>query len=817
MAKKDLFTDDKQNGVLGKAAKDIGKKVIEKTPQGQLVKQALDKGSAIKDGYDNLKNKSSPNFKDGKGSKEDKDGKKNAKDNFNSDEDKSSKDKDASNDVNDESIDKDSKLGDKPEKEDGLFGPKKKKDGLLDKAKKAYKVGKTVHTVGKFTMLYMMFKQMLLHLFMALKNLLSFLASILAKIFAFVQGIVQAISGFIQGVVHVGAHVANFIASTIIFVSGIGLFVGAVSVTTSNNSTTDAIRSDGDVVNCVVSNSKTSDAASLTSSVGDVSQMQKDNAEKIYSVMHEIGYDDNFIAGVLGNFQIESGIDPTSIETIYTEPYQIGPRKKHAIEVGFDVMRIDASYGSTYPAIKTVGRGLGQWTNERGDMLIMYAKKLQKDWFDAGVQLAFMIGSDTRKEYMKSRINSKMSVEEATSDFLVQWEGNPGDKVGQRTAQAKFWRAQIKDFQVQKEYADSIINSMDVDMADLNHSLALSASRSKKAKECITEDDEAMDELLDNTGVWPEDVQGWAWSPATLPASLKKFTHDPEKYGLKYHGRTGWFEHSGQCVDFSNSYYSVLYPKQAGITYGNGTATAERWAERFGGKTSNIPHAGSVFSCDNGYSGGAGHTGIVDHVFANGDILIIEQNTSLSGHDAGMPDTWNWRKITKEEYQGKKKAETNTWNWRFFKPDRVESKWGKQKKTKKSKKSKSSSAAEKYNVKNANALVQEAFKHLGKPYYWGGKGPDLFDCSGFTRYVYLQVTGKDIGGWTVPQESCGKEIPLGEAKQGDLYFWGPHGGTYHVALALGDGEYIEAPEPGLTIRVANVTWNRPSFAVRPSV
>src|SRR5699024_8182304 len=163
---------------------------------------------------------------------------------------------------------------------------------------------------------YMMFKQMLLYLFMALKNLLGFLASILAKLVAFVQGIVQAISGFIQGVVNVGAQVANFIASALVFASGIGLVVGAISVANGNNSTTDAIKSDGDVISGAVSDSKTSDAASLTSAVGDVSQMQKDNAEKIYSVMHEIGYDDNFIAGVLGNFQIESGIDPTSIETI---------------------------------------------------------------------------------------------------------------------------------------------------------------------------------------------------------------------------------------------------------------------------------------------------------------------------------------------------------------------------------------------------------------------------------------------------------------------------------------------------------------------
>ncbi|WP_461202982.1 C40 family peptidase [Enterococcus sp. N342-3-1-2] len=115
---------------------------------------------------------------------------------------------------------------------------------------------------------------------------------------------------------------------------------------------------------------------------------------------------------------------------------------------------------------------------------------------------------------------------------------------------------------------------------------------------------------------------------------------------------------------------------------------------------------------------------------------------------------------------------------------------------------------------NGSAIVAEAYKHIGKPYVWGGKGPDAFDCSGFTRYVYLQVTGRDIGGWTVPQESAGRVISVGEAQAGDLLFWGSAGSTHHVAIALGGGQYIHAPRPGQTISVGSTSNWAPSFAVR---
>ena len=115
---------------------------------------------------------------------------------------------------------------------------------------------------------------------------------------------------------------------------------------------------------------------------------------------------------------------------------------------------------------------------------------------------------------------------------------------------------------------------------------------------------------------------------------------------------------------------------------------------------------------------------------------------------------------------------------------------------------------------NGSSVIAEAYKYLGVPYVWGGKTPSGFDCSGFTSYVFRNATGREIGGWTVPQESAGTKISVGEAQPGDLYFWGSAGSTYHVAIALGGGQYIHAPTTGKTVSVGSVGSYGPSFAVR---
>ncbi|WP_071131692.1 NlpC/P60 family protein [Enterococcus timonensis] len=112
-----------------------------------------------------------------------------------------------------------------------------------------------------------------------------------------------------------------------------------------------------------------------------------------------------------------------------------------------------------------------------------------------------------------------------------------------------------------------------------------------------------------------------------------------------------------------------------------------------------------------------------------------------------------------------------------------------------------------------NRLVEGAQAQLGKPYVWGAQGPSSFDCSGLMNYLYTTVANLSIGSWTVPQESAGTQIAVSAAEVGDLLFWGSHGSTYHVAMYIGNGQYIHAPKPGDVVKVATIASFTPDFAV----
>lgn len=113
------------------------------------------------------------------------------------------------------------------------------------------------------------------------------------------------------------------------------------------------------------------------------------------------------------------------------------------------------------------------------------------------------------------------------------------------------------------------------------------------------------------------------------------------------------------------------------------------------------------------------------------------------------------------------------------------------------------------------AVINVAKAQLGKPYVWGGKGPNSFDCSGLTHYAYLNGANKEIGGYTGAQENAGTVVSISNLQVGDLVFWGSRGNTYHVAIYLGGGQYIAAPQPGENVKIASISsYFMPSFGVR---
>lgn len=69
-----------------------------------------------------------------------------------------------------------------------------------------------------------------------------------------------------------------------------------------------------------------------------------------------------------------------------------------------------------------------------------------------------------------------------------------------------------------------------------------------------------------------------------------------------------------------------------------------------------------------------------------------------------------------------------------------------------------------------NDLLAEASKHTGKPYRHGMKGPNAFDCSGFTSYVYKQF-GYSISPASRAQYTEGVAVDRKQLRKGDLVFF----------------------------------------------
>lgn len=102
---------------------------------------------------------------------------------------------------------------------------------------------------------------------------------------------------------------------------------------------------------------------------------------------------------------------------------------------------------------------------------------------------------------------------------------------------------------------------------------------------------------------------------------------------------------------------------------------------------------------------------------------------------------------------------------------------------------------------------QLARQLLGTPYVWGGTDPDSgLDCSGFVQYVLRQV-GVNLPRISAAQASAGRRVDVGQLQAGDLVGWNNssrNNGADHIAIYLGNGQIIEAPRPGLGVRIRSL-------------
>ena len=109
-----------------------------------------------------------------------------------------------------------------------------------------------------------------------------------------------------------------------------------------------------------------------------------------------------------------------------------------------------------------------------------------------------------------------------------------------------------------------------------------------------------------------------------------------------------------------------------------------------------------------------------------------------------------------------------------------------------------------------NGAIAYAEAQLGKPYAYGGAGPNSWDCSGLTMMSYRSV-GVYIGGHGVTMQyntmkAEGRLVNLSQLQPGDLLFYADSGGFYHGAMAVGGGMMIEAAHAGVPVRIVSIRY-----------
>jgi cell wall-associated NlpC family hydrolase len=116
----------------------------------------------------------------------------------------------------------------------------------------------------------------------------------------------------------------------------------------------------------------------------------------------------------------------------------------------------------------------------------------------------------------------------------------------------------------------------------------------------------------------------------------------------------------------------------------------------------------------------------------------------------------------------------------------------------------------------ANA-IEAAKSRIGAPYVYGAAGPDSFDCSGFTSWVFGQV-GVALPRTAEEQWISGPHVSYADAQPGDILAWAGDSSApdyvTHVAIYLGNGQMISAQHTGTTVSITPVYTSGLLGAVR---
>jgi hypothetical protein len=313
------------------------------------------------------------------------------------------------------------------------------------------------------------------------------------------------------------------------------------------------------------------------------------NAKTVYSVLATWGMPDENIAGILGNWSQESGIDPTSVESIFTEPYQIGTRKQAAWDGGF----------THIPGQEHGGIGLGQWSNGRTPMLLDYAESKGLDWYTIETQLAFMVQGDNPGDVavFKDMITtSQGSPAAAAAHFHDNWErsADNAQMMTERQADAEMWYAKMANWEVDETAGggvEDIVGDLGVLVRD-------------GARNILG--------MCDSGEASPVGLVDGGMDQAQAQALVDLYNQEGDAFLRGRYNGGGPGQCDGNylqnCVSFS-VYFANKYTSFQEYPSGNGIQTAYTIAERTGKQMSPTPTPYSIGSGPG--TSAAGHTLVV--------------------------------------------------------------------------------------------------------------------------------------------------------------------------------------------------------------
>jgi hypothetical protein len=84
------------------------------------------------------------------------------------------------------------------------------------------------------------------------------------------------------------------------------------------------------------------------------------------------------------------------------------------------------------------------------------------------------------------------------------------------------------------------------------------------------------------------------------------------------------------------------------------------------------------------------------------------------------------------------------------------------------------------------------------------------DCSSFVSQVYKDF-GINIPAFTVAMEPYGHEISRDQVQTGDMGFYGPHGASHHICMALDKNTMIYEPQPGEVCKTEPISYYPPTW------